>query len=779
MFKNAISKSLPSDLKAGLVVFIVALPLCLGVALASNAPLFSGLLGGIIGGIVVGMFSGSSISVSGPAAGLTAIVAAQIHSLGSFEAFLTALVIAGVIQIILSLAKLGYLAAFFPSNVIKGLLWSIGAILVLKQIPHLFGHDVDHIGNNAFLQADDKNTFSEIIATLSFIHPGAAIIGIISVLIMLYWDRIPAFSKLEIPAPLIIIAVSVTLKIVLDQFGDYWSLDPPHLVQVPVAKTLYDTLGFLRFPDWSILQDAKIFRAGLTIAAVASLETLLNIEAVDKIDPHQRQSPPNRELMAQGVGNLLGGLVGAIPITSVIVRSSVNINAGAQTKVSTIWHGILILLSVVLFPDWLNLIPLSALAAILLVTGIKLANVQTVIQMWKEGVNQFLPFFVTIIAILFTDLLVGVLIGLGTSIYFILQSNIRRPIKNTLEKHATGDEVLHVELPNQVSFFNKPALESTLMSVRPGGHILINATNTDYIDADILDLIIDFQNDAAKTKEVSVSLVGFRDKYPQLEDKIHYIDYSSREVQENLTPERILEIFREGNTRFREGVRLTRDLGRQLNATATGQFPMAVILSCIDSRAPAELIFDLSLGDVFSVRIAGNVVSNKILGSIEYACSVVGAKLILVMGHTSCGAVKASVDMTCNQQTASEATGCVNLESLIAEIQESINPEDCADYERWNRFQQEEYLSEVSYKNVLATIRKIKENSSTIEGLIKAKKVAVVGAMYNIGTGKVSFFHTPDDDLYFDEDSEYGRRKGFATEVKNSLKKIFRYFKKK
>lgn len=776
MKKNALSLNIPTDLVAGLVVFFVALPLCLGVALASNAPLFSGLLGGIIGGIVIGSLSGSSTSVSGPAAGLTAIVAAQIHFLGTFEAFLTAVVIAGIFQIILSIAQMGYLAAFFPSNVIKGLLWAIGAILVLKQIPHLFGHDVDPIGNKAFFQADNKNTFTEILETLSYIHPGALFIGVVSIFILVFWDKIALFKKSGIPAPLVVIAIGVALKFAFQNLGEMWYLTGDHLVQVPIAKSVSNVFDFLMFPDWSILNNSAVYTAGATIAAVASLETLLNLEAVDKLDPHQRQSPPNRELFAQGLGNIVGGLIGALPVTSVIVRSSVNINAGATSKLSAIFHGVLLLLSVVFIPQLLNEIPLSALAAILLVTGLKLANPQLVMQMWNEGKNQFLPFFVTIVAIIFSDLLVGVLIGLATSIFFILRSNIRRPIKTTLEKHATGDEVLHIELPNQVSFFNKAALESTLKHIRPGGHVLINANNTDYIDPDILDLIIDYQSNTSVTKDVHVSLVGFRDRYPQLQDKIKYVDYSSREVQENLTPERILEILREGNARFREGVRLTRDLGRQLNVTSSGQFPMAVILSCIDSRSPVELIFDLSLGDAFSVRIAGNVVSTKILGSIEYGCAVIGAKLILVMGHTSCGAVKASVDITCSHQTASEATGCVNLDSLVSEIQECVNPEDCEGYEKWTSYQKDEYLNEIAYKNVLRTIQKIRENSSTIDTLVKEGKVAIVGAMYNISTAKVSFFYAPEDGMKMDDAGEFVRKQGFKSGIKNSIKKFLRKF---
>jgi MFS superfamily sulfate permease-like transporter len=744
----SLSKTLYSDFIAGLVVFLVALPLCLGVALASGAPLFSGILAGIVGGIVVGLISGSQTSVSGPAAGLTAVVAAQIGYLGTFEAFLAAIVLAGIIQIILSICQLGFIADFFPSSVIKGLLAAIGIILILKQIPHVMGHDVDPIGNGAFIQADNQNTFSELFQTLFDIHPGPALIGVLSVGLLIAWDHIQLLKQSKIPAPLIVVVVGVLLNFILGYYSNYWAVESTHLVQVPVATSIQDSLRFLKFPDFNILNQSTVYMAAVTIAIVASLETLLNLEAVDKIDPLQRISPPNRELLAQGIGNVLVGLIGGLPMTSVIVRSSVNINAGAKTKLSAIWHGLLILASVLLIPKWLNQIPLSALAAILLVTGLKLASPQLLIQMWREGKNQFLPFIITVVAIVLTDLLIGVLIGLGVAICFILQSNIRRPIKKTIEKHATGDEVLHIELPNQVGFFNRVSLSKTLRNIAPGSHVLINASHTDYIDPDILDLITDYQNNTAKTQDIAVSLVGFKDKYPQLEDRIHYVDVSNLKTQESLTPERVLEILQEGNARFRQNTRLTRDLSRQLNATATGQFPMAVILSCIDSRSPVELIFDLSLGDIFSVRIAGNVVSHKVLGSIEYSCAVAGAKLILVMGHTSCGAIKASIDLMCNQKTAVEATGCVNLDSLVSEIQKSIDIAACKNFHQWTKPKKEKYANDVAYKNVLRTLHIIRSKSSTLDQMVRQGKVALVGAMYDIATAKVTFFQAADYDLF-------------------------------
>ena len=347
----------------------------------------------------------------------------------------------------------------------------------------------------------------------------------------------------------------------------------------------------LQWPDFSQWSNLAVYRAGAVIAAVASLETLLNLEAVDKIDPKQRTSPPSQELLAQGIGNVVVGLVGGIPITSVIVRSSVNIDAGGQTKLAAIVHGALLLVSVAFLPQWLNLIPLSCLAAILLVTGIKLASPTMVRQLWQEGRYQFAPFAVTVVAIVLTDLLIGILIGLAVSIGFILNSNLRRPIRRFVEEHLGGD-VLHIELANQVSFLNRAALLRVLDDVPRGGHVLLDAQNTDYIDPDIQDLLRDFTKQAAPARGVEVSLLGFRNKY-QLLDQIQYVDYSTRDLQNALTPRQVLQILSEGNERFRTGRRLTRDLGRQVRATAGGQHPLAVVLSCIDSRTPTELVFDL------------------------------------------------------------------------------------------------------------------------------------------------------------------------------------------
>lgn len=730
--------TLPRDLTAGLVVFLVALPLCLGVALASNAPLFSGLLAGIVGGIVVGLLSQSHTSVSGPAAGLTAIVSAQVVALGSFETFLLAVMVGGLIQIGLGLVRAGSLSAFFPSSVIKGLLAAIGVILILKQIPHLLGHDTDPEGEMSFSQPDHENTLTEIYAMLSDLHPGAAAIGLLSTALLIVWGKIPLLKKSFLPAPLVVVFLGIGLSRLFKLWVWGWEIEASHLVQVPVSKSLSEFVGFLRLPDFSQWSNPAVYTAGLTIAIVASLETLLNLEAVDKLDPKQRSSPSSRELVAQGIGNVLVGLIGGIPMTSVIVRSSVNINAGGQTKLATIVHGLLLLVSVMFLPSWLNLIPLSCLAAILLVTGLKLASPVLMRQMWDEGRYQFLPFALTVVSIVLTDLMIGIGIGLAISLAFILASNLRRPLRSIVERHL-GGEVLHIELANQVSFLNRAALDQVFNSIPRGGHILLDALNTAYIDPDILSMIREFKEQTAPIRGVRVSLRGFRDRY-KLRDEIQYVDYSTRELQGLLTPEQVLQILREGNERFRTGRRLTRDLERQLQATAVGQHPLAVVLSCIDSRTPSELIFDLGLGDIFSIRIAGNITSPKVLGSMEYGCAVAGAKLIVVIGHTQCGAVTAAVNLAGSSETAEQATGCQHLEPIINEIQLAIGPQGGQHFRTQSEQERTEFIDAVARRNVALSVELIMQQSRTINRLVSEGRLVVVGAMYDVVTGKIDFF---------------------------------------
>ncbi len=737
MLSNGFTQLHSRDFAAGLVVFLVALPLCLGIALASGAPLLSGILSGIIGGIIVGALSKSHTSVSGPAAGLAAVVASQITSLGSFQTFLLVVVIAGFFQIFLGVIRAGSIAGFVPSSVIKGLLASIGLILVLKQIPHILGHDADPEGDLAFLQHDHANTFSELFHMIDHIHVGAAIIGLGAVFILVFWDRIKLLKSSSVPAPLVVVVWGILISQLFVQIGGNWVLEAKNFVQVPTPASWPEFFSFFQQPDFSQLKTPAVYLAAITLAAVASLETLLNLEAIDKIDPRQRVSPPSRELVAQGIGNVASGLIGGIPITSVIVRSSVNVAAGSHTKFSAIFHGFMLLLSISFFPKLLNAIPLSSLAAILLVTGVKLSSPKLVREIWAQGKHQFAPFAITVLAIILTDLLIGVLIGLVVSISFILHSNLRRPIRKFVEKHLGGD-VLRIELASQVSFLNRAVLVRALDSVPENGQVLLDAQNTDYIDPDVLGLLRDFREKTAPARGISVSFLGFRSQY-EFYDQTQYVDYSTRELQDQLSPAQVFQILKDGHQRFRTGNRLTRDLGRQVRETSKGQHPLAVIVSCIDSRTPGELIFDLGVGDSFSVRLAGNIVSSEALGSIEYACAVAKAKLVLVMGHTKCGAVGASIDLLATSQTAAHATGCEHLDSIVQTVQGAIDSKSREHLTTLSAAEKDSLVNAVVRNNVVRMTRRILNDSKTLSELNNRGKIHVVGAVYDVSTGEIEF----------------------------------------
>lgn len=733
--------TIAADLSASLVVFLVALPLCLGIALASAAPLFAGIVSGIIGGILVGVISGSQTSVSGPAAGLTAVVAFHIAALGSFEAFLLAVAIAGALQIVLGVVGAGSIADFVPSSVIKGLLTSIGMILILKQIPHLVGYDADPLGEMAFIQPDAENTFSELANVFlgARIHWGAAVIGLLSIALLYAWERVKALKSLPVPAPLVVVLAGVAASLLMAGLGEAWRVSSSQLVQVPVAESLKGFFDFLQPPDFSAFANARVYNAAVTIALVASLETLLNVEAIDKLDPHKRKTPLNRELIAQGVGNIVAGMIGGLPMTSVIVRSSVNINSGGQTKLSAISHGMLLLLCVAIFPSWLNYIPLSALAAVLVMTGLKLASPKQFRQMWLAGYEQFLPFIVTVLAILVTDLLVGVLIGLGFSILFILRSNLKRPLHRTLEKHI-GGEVLHIELANQVSFLNRVALRNALATAAPGGHVLIDARGTDYIDADVLSVIREYEEETAPARGVEVSLIGFKPHYEQIEDRVQYVDFATRELQESLTPDQVVQILREGNERYRTGNVLTRDMAHLRQGMTEERHPLAVVLSGSSSRTPVEMVFDVGLGEIFCVRSTGNAIGPTTLGSLEYGCAVAGAKVILVMGHTDNKAVRMAIGALFEPAPRSPNDDCPHLVPILRDIQHSVDPAWAPEWGRTETEAQQARVNEVSRLHVRRAMERIVEESPVLGLLAREGRIKIVGAIYDIRSGGVEFF---------------------------------------
>ena len=728
------------DLSAALVVALVALPLNIGIAVGSGAPVASGLLAGIIGGIVVGLISQSQTSVTGPAAGMIAIVAAQITALGSFETFLLAVFLSGLFQIALGIARAGVLSAFFPSSVVKGLLAAIGVILILKQIPHLVGRDANPTGNLAFTQSNQHNTFSELLEVLQGnIHFGAVTIGLVGIAILVAWERFGLQKKLVVPGALVAAVVGVVAAILFKFVGAGWEIGPAHLVRLPIPETNADWLNYFAIPNFAALANPAVYVSALVIAFVGSLETLLNLEAVDKLDTQKRRSPPSRELIAQGVGNTLSGLVGGIPITAVVIRGSVNVAAGAKSKLSAIFHGVLILLSVVVFARGLNQIPLSALAAILIFTGCKLASPKLFQEMWRQGAFQFLPFIITLAAIIFTDILSGILLGLAAGLIFVLYSNTRLPVKVVSEMHLDG-EVTHVLLANQVSFLKRAAIDKILNDAKPGSHLLVDASNSDYIDPDVLSLIRDFRKDVASQRGVTVSLRGFQERY-ELKDDVQFVDFSTRELLNRMTPEQALDILKAGNERFRSGKRLTRDFARQVVSTSEGQHPYAAVLSCIDSRVPAEIVFDVGIGEMFSARVAGNVVGSNLLGSLEYATVVSGVKVLVVMGHKHCGAVNASLELLATNTDVAEATGCPNLPIIVDQIKPNVTDAECASFKQMDDTQRDAFADIVADRNVLRVVAEIKKRSTPIRLAAESGDLLVVGAIYDVDDGKATFLN--------------------------------------
>lgn len=542
--KVSLFTNLKSDFAAGLVVFLIALPLCLGIALASGAPLFSGIVSGVVGGILVGFLSTSHLSVSGPAAGLTAIVLTAVTDLGAFDVFLVAVFIAGLLQLALGFLKAGTISNYFPTNVIEGMLAGIGVIIILKQIPHAFGYDPDFEGDLDFFQNDGQNTISELFSIVNHVQIGSIIISLVSLCILILWMKLDFFKKVKaVPAALVAVLVSIALNEFFVSTNSNFAVLKEHLVSLPVPKSINEFTASLVFPNFSALSNLKVWTVAFTIAVVASIETLLCIEAADRMDVQKRYTNTNTELKAQGLGNIISALLGGLPMTSVVVRTSANSAAGAKSKMAAIIHGFLLLISVLLIPSILNKIPLATLAAVLLMVGYKLANPKIIKHFYQKGKYQFIPFIATFVAVVFADLLKGVALGLIISIVFVLKGNLSRAYIFRKEAFVDGD-IIHVDLAQEVSFLNKAAIKETLNSIPENSKVIINAHETVYIAHDVLDLIKEFKEVRAKNENIKVKLKGFKPGYHlensgEVENKVtfeHQYDFKKRKMVE-VSPE--------------------------------------------------------------------------------------------------------------------------------------------------------------------------------------------------------------------------------------------------
>lgn len=629
------------DIPAGLAVFFVAIPLCLGIAHASGAPLLSGLITGIIGGTIVASLSKSQLSVSGPAAGLTAIAIAGIQDLGSFEAFLTATALAGVFQIFLGIAKAGSIANYVPNNVIRGMLSGIGLLLIIKQFPHLIGYDVEEMGVEEFnvatqdlvqnyhdVKESEQNSFTIILHALSNLNPGIFIIGFISLLFLIAWDKLASPKLKSIPSSLIVVLLGVFTNYILEKIVAIPSLSIDHFVNIPSLNSIDAIKKQASSPDLSMLFNYKTFIVALTVGIVASIETLLSTEAIDKLDPQKRNTPPNRELIAQGTGNFLCGILGGLPMTAVIVRGSVNVTSGAKTKFSSIFHGLLILTAAVFFAPIMNMIPLAALAAILVYTGFKLIDVNQIAYLYKKGWDQLLPFLITVIAIISTDLLIGVLVGIGFAMLMIIREDFKAPVIKLIDLGSRK----RIVLGENVTFLHKQKVVKIFESIPDNSFVEVDGSRTSFVDKDVSEFIAEYRIKSID-RNINVIIGGLN----LMENS------NNNSLKESM--KKSYEILFENNKKWvEEKTKVDPNFFMNLSK---GQTPQYLWIGCSDSRVPANEITGTDPGDMFVHRNIANLVVNtdvNLLSVLQYSVEVLNIKHIIVCGHYGCGGVKAAME---------------------------------------------------------------------------------------------------------------------------------------
>ncbi|HVT63123.1 MAG TPA: carbonic anhydrase family protein [Legionellaceae bacterium] len=719
-------RHLKFDLISATVVFLIAIPLCLGIALASGAPLMSGILSGIIGGVIVGTLSGSHVSVSGPAAGMSAVVLTVITQLGGFNIFLLALFIAGIYQIITGIFKAGFIADYVPSNVIQGLLSAVGILIIVKQIPLAItlSHSLTVL-KAELLDLSTGFSLEPLKDVTVRINLGAVILSLSGLSVLIFLDQTRIKWLKALPGPFIVVIMGIILNEIFLFTNSSLAQVGPHLVNIPKHDGIRDFIAQMQRPDWSGLTNPHVYILAFLLSTVSSLENLLNLKAGERLDTKRRYCSKDRELVAQGIGNMVAGLVGGIPITSVIVRTSINIQTGARTKASTIMHGLFIFLAMILIPNALNKIPLSSLAGVLIYTGYKLTSPKVYRSVYHQGWDRFIPFIITVCCILYFNLLLGIICGLIVSLFFILKSNSQVRLDIIKEKYPKG-VINRLVLPQQTTFLNKASLIAELDSIPKNSKLIIDARYSDFIDKEIIEFIKEYQTQHAPHKHISLNLLGFKDSY-QIHDYIDFINVTTYDVQSNLTPHQVLNLLKEGNERFRLDTCIHRSFKTDIAHTATTQHPMAVVLGCIDSRVPVETIFDMSFGDLFCARVAGNVVNEDVLASMEYACNVVGAKLIVILGHTGCGAIQAACDGV--------KKGFIT--QLLEKIQPAIKAESYTNQDRSGK--NKHFVHKVTQLNIANTIHTIYHESSILAKMIDKEEIGIVGALYDVKSGEVDF----------------------------------------
>jgi carbonic anhydrase len=707
-----------NDFQGGLVSFLVAVPLCLGIALASGAPLFSGIIAGIVGGLVVGALSRSAVSISGPEAGLILVVVSSLEALGSFKALQLAICVAGVMQLLMGVAKAGIISNFFPSSVIKGMLAAIGIILILKQLPHVLGYDADAVESLALFSWNGGNLQALLDHALREFNPTALVIALASLAVLIGWER-PFFKQnpvlSAVPAALVVIILGITLNTLAGLLSPAYMLAGTHLVQLPVPKSTSEFVGLFTLPDLSQLTNLKVYSAAFSIALVASLEALLAVEATDELDPLKRKTPTNRELKAQGVGNLVSGLLGGLPLTSVIVRSSVSINAGGRTKLAALMHGSFLLLSVILFPSLLNLIPWAALAAILLVTGYKLARISIFRQHYAAGLMEFLPFIVTIGAILLTDLLIGIGIGAAVGLFFVLRETYKNA--HFFQSYTVqGQEHLRISLGEHVSFLNKASIMTVLKDIPVNTTVEIDGTNSAFIDRDVLGAIENFRETA---RQRNIQLIFLR----KGEDYAHNIAGQPHVSSKEADFEAYYKLFENNRNWVAEKLRRN---PRFFEATAQ-QTPKFLFIGCSDNHVSVSEMTGTAPGEVFVHRNVANLVVStdlNLASVLQYAVEVLHIQHIIVCGHYGCRGVKAAM------QTVD--AGVVS--SWLSTVREVMHRHD---HELGELETEEERYRRLVELNVIEQVYNLHQNATVQQAYQRAAPLHLHGWVYDIHGGVI------------------------------------------
>lgn len=700
--------NLKNDIASSIAVGLVAIPLCLGIAHASGAPLMSGLIAGITGGLVVGCLSKSQLAVSGPAAGLTTIVLAAIATLKSYESFLTAVVLAGVIQVVFGKLRVGGLSRLFPSPVIRGMLSAIGLILIMKQFPHLVGFDKESFGVEEFSDTDKDieggasqglNTLRLIALAFSHLEPGGLLIGMVSLGLLYYWDWKLAKRFPIVPGSLVAVGVAVLINQAL---GPAMRVAGKHLVNVPQLHP-----DNFVYPDWAALSNPQVYLVALTLALVASVESLLSVEALDRIDPRHRHTPPNAELLAQGVGNIVSGFLGGLPITAVIVRGSVNLAAGATSKRSAIMHGAWVLVASLGFRQGINAIPLAALAAVLVHVGIKMAHPKNLKEMSKRGWSQFVPYVVTVGAILFTDLLVGICIGTLVSGFFILRNlHVAKGFSVTQSGLIT-----QIRLHQEVTFFHKVRLSSVLEKVAPNSTVEIDGSEARTIDHDVLDLLELFKAQAShKNIEVIFGGISLMESFSEKQMAAMQAEY---------------ETLLSNNQAWVEECQ--KEDPQYFERMAIGQKPTFLFIGCSDSRVPAEVITRTAPGQLFVHRNIANVVSlhdMNLMSVLQYSVEHLVVPHIIVCGHYGCGGVRAAL--------SSQSFGLID--NWIHPIKKIVDDNQAELAAILAAAQRERRIIEL---HVLAQVRNILKTPVVQRSIQKLGIPRVHGWVYDLATGKI------------------------------------------